>query len=709
MTTRSTAATLMRATSPKPPVLWRWLLGLLLGALLLTLGACSGGSSDETDGDTAALQITTQPADSSVTDGATASFSVVTQGSGTLSYQWFKDGNAINGETRATLSFAAVYASDNGAQYTVQVSTGSVQVTSAAATLSVTPIALAIAAQPSDTSVQDGSDAVFAVSIGAGSEPVTYQWLRSGSAIDGATAATLTVASVTVADSGARFSVQIGNPAGNVTSAAATLTVSSTAVAPTIVTQPASVTVLAGLAASFDVVATSDGTLTYQWYRNGSAISGATASSYTAGTLAYSDGATFMVVVANAVGATSSNSATLTVNPRVTQVSAGGDHAAVRKEDGSVWSWGHSNATAGDALGGGPTTRSYGTMVKAQLSDGNAFTGVSTVAAGYLSSMAIKADGSVWAWGQNVEGEVGNGSTTDVDYPVQISDSAGTMLSGFAAASGGYNYTVALKSDSTVWAWGYALQGRLGNNNTGSAVRRYTTPVAVLDNTSVQLSSITQIDAGNDHSVALTSSGTVWVWGNGQAGRLGDGERNTVAYVAKPLLDSSGARISDVTQVSAGGDHSLLLKSNGTVYGWGVNSYGQLGGGNTTERDWAYLMTNGDGSTFGNVTAVQAGEDFSVLLRSDGTVWTVGRNQMGQLGNGSTVAYSATPVQVMLSDGSALSGVLQISVHDHTVIVLRSDATVWGWGSNAAGELGSAPTNTVQFHAYPKKIAVSGD
>lgn len=684
------------------------MLGLAL--LLSMLGACGGGgSSDTDDGTGVTLTITVQPQSATVQDGETAQFSVAATGTGSLTYQWYRNGTVVSGATQATLSFSAIHADDNAASFTVVVRDNTASVTSAAATLTVTPSAVQVAAAPGNATVQVGSDATFSVSVSSGTRPISYQWLRNGSAISGATEATLTLTQVALTDSGALLSVMVSNAAGSITTEAATLTVTVAAAAPTITTQPQSVTVLAGRSASFSVAAAGGGTLTYQWLRDGAAISGANSSSYTTPTLAYTDGAQYSVVVADDAGSTTSSAATLTVNPRVTQVSAGGDHAAARKEDGSIWSWGYSNITSGDALGAGPVNRSYGTMVKAVRADGTAFAGVASVAAGYLSSTAVKADGSVWAWGRNTEGEVGNGSIIDVDYPVQISDTSGTALSGFMAASGGFNYTVALKSDGSVWAWGYALMGRLGNNNTGSAVRRYTSPVAVLDNTGAQLTSITQIDAGNDHAVALTGSGTVWVWGSGQAGRLGDGQRNSMGYVAKPLKDSTGTTITDVTQVSAGGDHSLLLKSDGTVYGWGVNNYGQLGGGSTTERDWAYLLTRADGSTFDNVTAVQAGEDFSVLLRSDGTVWTVGRNQWGQLGNGSTVTYSTTPVQVMLADGTALTGVTQISVHDHTVIVLRSDATVWGWGSTASGELGIAPTNTVQYYSYPQKITVSGD
>lgn len=671
--------------------------------------SASSSSSSSSDNQVQPPVITVPPVNATVIDGAAAQFSVTAGGSGTLSYQWLKNGNPIGGATQAALAFTAVHATDDGASYAVRVSNSAGPVTSPAATLTVTPVAVQITSAPADITVQAGSNATFAVITGAGTQPISYQWLRNGTAISGATSSTLTLNGVSLADSGALLSVVVGNAAGSVTAGAARLTVTAAATAPTITVQPQSVTVLAGRTASFSVTASGSTPLSYQWYRDGTALSGATQAGYTTPVLAYTDGATYTVVVSNVAGSVTSQPAVLTVSPRVVQVSAGGDHAAARKEDGSVWSWGYSSTVAGDALGAGPVNRSFGTMVKAVLSDGNPLSSVSNIAAGYVSSVAIKADGSVWAWGQNREGEVGNGITTKVDYPVQVKDVSGNALSGFTAASGGYYYTLALKADGTAWAWGYASMGILGNNNTGSAARNFPSPVAVLDNTGAQLSSIAQIDAGEDQSVALTRSGTVWAWG--APGQVGDGQVNVVAYVAKPLNDSAGSRISGVTQVSSGKDHSLLLKSDGTVWGWGLNARGQLGGGSSasTQFVWARLLTRSDGSTFGNVKAVQAGRYFSVLLRDDGTVWTVGQNNMGQLGNGSTVASSSTPVQVTLADGTPLGGVTQISVHDSTVIVLRDDSTVWGWGNNAVGQLGVAPTNLVQFYATPRKISVSGD
>jgi hypothetical protein len=265
---------------------------------------------------TVAPSITTQPASQTVTAGQTASFSVAVTGTAPLSYQWQKSGVNIAGATSSNYTTPATITSDNGSTFRVVVSNSAGTVTSAAATLTVNAASVApsITTQPTSQTVTAGQTASFSTAA-TGTAPLSYQWMKNGAAISGATSSSYTTPTTTTSDNGAQFTVAVSNAAGSVTSNAATLTVNAATVAPSIATQPTSQTVTAGQTASFSVVATGTAPLSYQWQKNGVAISGATSPSYTTPTTTSSDnGAQFAVVVSNAAGNTTSSTATLTVN-----------------------------------------------------------------------------------------------------------------------------------------------------------------------------------------------------------------------------------------------------------------------------------------------------------------------------------------------------------------------------------------------------------
>ena len=264
--------------------------------------------------------ITTQPVNQTVTVGQTATFTVVATGTAPLSYQWQKNSAAISGATLASYTTPATTSADNGAQFVVVVSDSAGSATSNAATLTVSASAVApsITTQPASQTVTVGQTATFTV-VATGTSPLSYQWQKNGTAIGGATSASYTTPATTSADNGAQFVVVVSNSAGNATSNAATLTVNASAVAPSITTQPASQTVTVGQTATFTVVATGTTPLSYQWQKNGAAISGATSASYTTpATTSADNGAQFVVVVSNVAGNVTSNAATLTVNSAAT-------------------------------------------------------------------------------------------------------------------------------------------------------------------------------------------------------------------------------------------------------------------------------------------------------------------------------------------------------------------------------------------------------
>jgi Abnormal spindle-like microcephaly-assoc'd, ASPM-SPD-2-Hydin/Immunoglobulin I-set domain len=260
--------------------------------------------------------ISSQPASAKIIAGQTATFNIAATGTAPMTYQWKKNGSAISGATSFAYTTPTETTTDNNAQFTAEVSNSAGSATSNAAVLTVTnpTVAPAIATQPVSQTVVAGKTASFTVAA-SGTAPMTYQWSKNGAAISGATSSTYTTPAETTTDNNAQFTVAASNSAGNATSNAAVLTVTSPAVAPAITTQPASQTVIAGKTASFTVAATGTAPLTYQWSKNGAAISGATSSTYTTPAETTADNnAQFTVAVTNSAGNATSNAAILTVS-----------------------------------------------------------------------------------------------------------------------------------------------------------------------------------------------------------------------------------------------------------------------------------------------------------------------------------------------------------------------------------------------------------
>ncbi len=321
------------------------------------------------------------------------------------------------------------------------------------------------------------------------------------------------------------------------------------------------------------------------------------------------------------------------------------------------------NADGQRNLGAGPTlaTDHYLYDEAGRLSEATpaVFPAAGLIAAGQYHSLAVRVDGTVWAWGLNNDGQLGNNTTTTENAPVQVSS-----ITGATAVAAGQDHSLALKSNGTVWAWGYNNDGQLGNNTTTTEK----TPVQV--NTITGVSAIAANDSGS-HSLALESNGTVWAWGYNNDGQLGN---NTTTTEKTPVQVSN---ITGVSAIAAGGSHSLALKSNGTVWAWGYNNDGQLGNNTTTTEKTPVQVSNITG-----VSAIAAGNLYSLALQSNGNVWAWGENNDGQLGNG-TLTNSEVPVQV-----SGLSNVVAIAAGAGQSLALESNGTVWAWGNNANGQLG---------------------
>jgi alpha-tubulin suppressor-like RCC1 family protein len=342
-------------------------------------------------------------------------------------------------------------------------------------------------------------------------------------------------------------------------------------------------------------------------------------------------------------------------------------------QSATVWAWGYNE---------------YGQLGDGTNSDRNVpvavsgLSGVVALGAGGRHSLAVKSNGTVWAWGDNWAGQLGDGTNTNSNVPVVVSG-----LSSVTAVAAGIYHSLALKSDGSVWSWGWNLYGQLGDGTTTNS----NVPVAVSG-----LTGVVAVAAGEDHSLALKSDGTVRAWGANDVGQLGDGTyTNSTTPVAVYGLTG-------VVAIAAGRFHNLALKSDGTVWAWGYNGYGQLGDGTSEWRRNVPVAVSG----LSGVVAVAAGDYHSLALKSDGTVWAWGGNGWGQLGDGTNTNRNV-PVAV-----SGLSDVVAIAAGYYHSLAIKSDGTVRAWGWNVHGQLGDG-TNTdsnvpVAVSSLSNVVAVAG-
>lgn len=342
-------------------------------------------------------------------------------------------------------------------------------------------------------------------------------------------------------------------------------------------------------------------------------------------------------------------------SPGVNKAEAGYRHFIALKEDGTVW-------TGGDNFYGelGNGTRNAVINYPAQVSG---LSGIVDVDAGEFHCVALKNDGTVWSWGKNADGELGDGTNTNRYTPVQASG-----LSGIVDISCGIgNFTLALKNDGTLWAWGDNVNGQLG---IGSNINKKI-PVQVKN-----ISNVTAIDAGRFFSLALTSSGTLWAWGTNVNGQLGDGtltSRTLPVYI-----------MSDVSSIGAGAFHSLVIKKDGTVWAWGNNSDGQLGDGTTRTIKKSPVQMIGAS----DVKSITGGWTHTLVVKNDGTVWVCGSDWWGELGDGIIHTDTSGNFKSTLIQLSGISGARSVTGGDNFTIVTLQNGSVWGCGLNSRGQLG---------------------
>ena len=308
-------------------------------------------------------------------------------------------------------------------------------------------------------------------------------------------------------------------------------------------------------------------------------------------------------------------------------------------------------------------------------------------AGGGNHTLVLCSDGTLVTFGFNSNGQLGNNSTTDSWVPVPVNTVGVLAGKTVVAISAGGKHSLALCSDGTVAAWGNNPEGRLGNNGTSQS----SVPVAVYTAGALSGKTVVAISAGNKHSLALCSDGTLVAWGSNTNGRLGN---NSTTDISVPVAINSFGVLAGktVVAVAGGNSHSLALCSDGTVAAWGANANGQLGN-NSTSDSWVPVAVNTAGILSNkNVAAIAAGGTHNLAFCSDGTVVAWGANGNGQLGINST-ADSPVPVAPDTSGvigGRSLCGIAAGGGHS---IALSLDGTIPTWGWNSSGQLGVNSTS----------------
>jgi len=338
-------------------------------------------------------------------------------------------------------------------------------------------------------------------------------------------------------------------------------------------------------------------------------------------------------------------------------VSAGQNHSMIVAYDGTLWATGNnSNGKLGDG-----TDADRNSWVQVMSSPGVPITGVVKVTATEKHTMIIKSDGTVWAMGQNDDGQLCNGTTEPSSYPVLVSITPGT-----ASISSRTCHNLILKSNGELWVGGQGGFGQLGDG--GSPKRP--TPVQIMSGTT-----FISAAAGRMHSVIVASTGALYTTGNGDDGELGNGTGDGANNSGTDAVSFVNISFSNASSVAAGFYHTMVLDTSGAIWATGANNDGQLGDGTSTLRN-----------TFGKVLlsgarAIACGNHYSMYINTSNTLYATGQNYYGQLGNGTTIEVNSWT--------EIMNDVQSVSAGDNFTFFFKTDGTLWASGYNYDGQLGN--------------------
>lgn len=284
--------------------------------------------------------------------------------------------------------------------------------------------------------------------------------------------------------------------------------------------------------------------------------------------------------------------------------------------------------------------------------------------AGGFFSLALLEDGSLWAMGSNGVGQLGNGDTNNSQTPIRITNSENTK---FKKISAGMAHSLAIDENGALWAWGLNDNGQLGNGTTTNSL----TPVKIMSGTSFK-----EISAGGNYSLALTEDGTLYAWGANDNGQLGNG---TTSSSQTPTV-ASNIKFKKI-EASIGEGYSLAIGEDNKLYVWGVNTYGQLGTGNTTS-----LQTPTNIMSENIFKEISVGYNTSFAITDDGKLYAWGANGNGELGDG-TITLKSTPTLIK-------EGMIKVAATWNHVVGIDESGTLYAWGANENKELGDGTNIT---------------
>jgi alpha-tubulin suppressor-like RCC1 family protein len=318
------------------------------------------------------------------------------------------------------------------------------------------------------------------------------------------------------------------------------------------------------------------------------------------------------------------------------------------------------------------------------------------VSCGYRHISAIKTDGTLWSWGQDTYGQLGDNTVAGKSSPVQ------TITGGtnWKQVSGGYKHTAAIKTDGTLWTWGGNDLGQLGNNTGGVGTNKSSPVQTIAGGTNWK-----QVSCTGFYTAAIKTDGTLWTWGHNNNGQLGDNTGGAGTQKSSPVQTIAGG--TNWKQVSCGYGHTAAIKTDGTLWTWGRDSYGQLGD-NTQVQKSSPIQTIAFGN---NWKQVFCSTRHTTAIKTDGTLWTWGFNGFGQLGDNTQVQKSS-PVQT-ITGGTNWK---QVSCGYRHTSAIKTDGTLWIWGDNYPyGQLGdttdilkSSPIQTIALGTNWKQVSCAG-
>jgi alpha-tubulin suppressor-like RCC1 family protein len=292
------------------------------------------------------------------------------------------------------------------------------------------------------------------------------------------------------------------------------------------------------------------------------------------------------------------------------------------------------------------------------------------VSGGGNHTAAIKTDGTLWTWGYGASGQLGNASLEITTSTPVTTFAGGTDWKQVSVAE---SHTAAIKTDGTLWTWGRAIFGPLGN----AGITNRSTPVT----TFAGGTNWKQVSAAGNFTAAIKTDGTLWTWGRGAQGQLGT---NDITTRSTPVTTFAGG--TNWKQVSGGNNHTAAIKTDGTLWTWGSGFSGRLGTNDVTNRSTP--VTTFAGGT--NWKQVSSGTSHTAAIKTDGTLWTWGYGSSGPLGTNDTTSRS-TPVTTF-AGGSSWK---QVSAGNSHIAAIKTDGTLWTWGNGGYGQLGNATISDI--------------